>query len=119
MTPDKTFANVDGMPPAKKPHEMSYVDAGGELRRYTGAFLIMCGIAPLLMFSLLASKPGGPAYPILPSVVAGPFIIIGVVVTALGIFTKEPKRSAKRVGVGAGLIILGVILIFGIRAAIV
>lgn len=103
----------------KKKSEMSYVDAGGELRRYTGVFLIMCGVAPLVMFSLLASKPGGPAFPVLPNVVAAPFIVVGVVVTAIGIFTKDPKRSARRVGAGAALIVLGDILIFGLRAVLV
>ena len=99
----------------KKNTAMSYVDAGGDLRRYTGAFLIMCGIAPLLMFSLMA----GPGSPALPIVIAGPFIVAGIAVTAVGIFTTDPRRSAVRVGLGAALIILGDILVFSIRAALV
>ncbi|MDI6098591.1 hypothetical protein QLQ12_08255 [Actinoplanes sp. NEAU-A12] len=81
--------------------------------------LIFCGFAPLMMFTGLAFKIGEPDFPLVPVLVAAPFIVVGIVVTAMGIFTKDPKGSARRVGAGAALIILGDLLIFGIRAAIV
>ena len=98
---------------------MSYVDGGGELRRYTGVALIFCGIAPLMMFTGLALKIGEPDFPLAPVLAAAPFILVGIVVTAIGIFIKDPKGSARRVGAGAALIILGDLLIFGLRAALV
>ncbi|WP_328459411.1 hypothetical protein OHA21_27035 [Actinoplanes sp. NBC_00393] len=107
------------MPAERRNDRSSGTDASGELRRYTGVFAIFCGIAPLLMFSLLASKPGGPVFPVLPNLIAGPFIILGVVVTTIGIFAQDPTRSAQRVGAGAALIILGDLLIFGVRAAVI
>jgi hypothetical protein len=55
----------------------------------------------------------------LPIFVAAPFIVAGVVVTVLGIVAKDPKLSARRVGIGAVLIVVGDLLIFGIRAALV
>ena len=94
-------------------------DPAGELRRYIGVFLIFCGVAPLLMFTGLASKIGEPDFPALPVFLAAPFIVAGVVVTVLGIAAKDPKRSAQRVGAGAALILLGDLLIFGLRAALV
>ena len=94
-------------------------DPAGELRRYVGIFLIFCGVAPLLMFAGLAGKMGEPDFPALPIFVAAPSIVAGVLVTIRGIAAKDPKRSAQRVGVGAALIILGDLLIFGIRVALV
>nr|WP_221378926.1 hypothetical protein [Actinoplanes polyasparticus] len=104
---------------APKRHDRLSDDPSGELRRYIGVFLIFCGVAPLLMFSGLASKVGEPDFPALPIFVAAPFIVAGVVVTVLGIAAKDPKRSARRVGIGAVLIVLGDLLIFGIRAGLV
>lgn len=97
----------------------TFEDPSRDLRRYTGVFLIFCGIGPLLMFSLLAAKPGGPEFPVLPVPIAAPFILAGVVVTVIGIVATDPRRSAQRIGAGAALIALGVALIFGIRAALV
>ncbi|MFC7530131.1 hypothetical protein [Actinoplanes sp. GCM10030250] len=94
-------------------------DPSRDLRRYVGVFLILVGGAPLLMFSLLARSPGGSQFPVMPVVVAAPFIVAGAVVTAIGILTGDPKRSAQRVGAGAALIIVGDALIFGLRAALV
>jgi hypothetical protein len=71
------------------------------------------------MFSGLSAKMGKPDFPALPIFVAAPFIVAGVVVTVIGIAAKNPKRSAQQVGAGAVLIILGDLLIFGLRAAIV
>lgn len=62
---------------------------------------------------------GEPDFPALPVLVAAPFIVAGVVVTVLGIVAQDPKGSAQRAGVGAALIVLGDLLIFGIRAALV
>lgn len=104
---------------APKRHDRLSDDPAGELRRYVGIFLVFCGVAPLLMFSGLASKIGKPDFPALPVFVAAPFIVAGVAVTISGIVAKDPKRSAQRVGLGAALIILGDLLIFGIRAALV
>src|SRR5689334_15981563 len=96
---------------APKRHARLSADPARELRRYIGVFLIFCGVAPLLMFSGLASKIGEPDFPALPIFVAAPFIVAGVVVTVLGIVAKDPKRSAQQVGAGAALIILGDLLI--------
>ncbi|BEL06093.1 hypothetical protein Q0Z83_042840 [Actinoplanes sichuanensis] len=98
---------------------MSYVDAGGELRRYTGVAVIFFGVGTLMVFTMLAIKIGEPDFPVAPVLAAAPFIIPGIVITAIGVFTKDPKRSFRRVGVGAALILLGDLLIFGLRAVLV
>ena len=83
-----------------------------------GVFLIFCGVGPLLMFSGLAAKIGEPDFPVLPVLLAAPFLVVGVVVTVLGIAAADPQRSARRVGAGAALIVVGDLLIFGVRAAL-
>ena len=110
------FVTVDDMP-APNNNRLSD-DPSGELRRYVGVFLIFCGVAPLLMFAGLASKIGEPDFPAFPILLAAPFIVAGVVVTVLGIATRIPRLSAQRVGGGATLILLGDLLLFGIRAAV-
>jgi hypothetical protein len=84
------------MSASKKNGQMSYVDAGGELRRYTGVALIFCGLASLMMFTGLAVKIGEPDFTMTPVLIAAPFIVVGIVVTAVGIITRAPRRSAGR-----------------------
>lgn len=118
--PAQRFATVHGTLTIRGKARLStFEDPSRDLRRYTGVFLIFCGVGPLLMFSLLAAKPGGPDFPVLPVLIAAPFVMAGVVVTVTGIVAEVPKFSAQRIGVGAALIAVGVALIFGIRAVLV
>ncbi|MFC4071884.1 hypothetical protein [Actinoplanes subglobosus] len=104
---------------APRKNEMSHVDAGSELRRCTGVAVIFFGIGTQMVFTMLTIKIGKPDFPVAPVLAGTPLIIPGIVVTAIGIFTKDPKRSFRRVAVGAALIILGALSIFGVRVVLI
>ena len=91
-------------------------DPTRSLRFYLGAGLVFLAGAPLLMFTLAIVKnsPSFSPWPLL----AAPVLVAGIGLAVTGMAVKDPKRSARWLGIAAGLVVLGDVLLFGLRAVL-
>jgi ABC-type phosphate transport system permease subunit len=92
------------------------IDATRQLRWYLGLALVFAAVAPLLMMSLVASDPEAPDAALVPVFVGAPVNVVGVVLALRGMFTDDPIISARWLKTGAAMILVGVVLLFAVRA---
>jgi hypothetical protein len=94
------------------------IDATRQLRWYGGLGLIFLAFLPVLGMTLVATDPGAADNELLPVLIGGPVGVAGVVFVIRSMVSRDPAVSARLLAVGGGLVLLGDVLLFGVRAAI-
>ena len=94
------------------------IDATRQLRWYGGLGLIFLAFMPVLGFTLLATDPGAADNELIPVFVGGPVNVAGVVFVIRSMTSRDPASSSRMLAIGGALILLGDVLLVGIRAAI-
>ena len=89
------------------------------LRFSLGLGVTVLGGAPLGMFAVLAAQNGGPDFPASPVWVAAPFVLAGVSAVVRGMVLRDPRRAARALGAGAGLVLVGDLILYGLRALLI
>ncbi len=94
------------------------IDATRQLRWYGGLGLIFLAFMPTLGMTLVATDPGAADNELIPVLIGGPINLLGAAFVVRSMLWKDPATSARMLTIGGGLIVLGNVLVFGIRAAI-
>lgn len=92
------------------------IDETRQLRWYTGLGLVFLAVAPLLMMTLLATDEAAPDGAAIPLLVAGPVNLVGLVFVVRSMLATGPEVSARHLKIGATIVIVGTVLLFGVRA---
>jgi hypothetical protein len=92
------------------------IDETRQLRWYLGLGLVFLALAPLLMMTLLATDEAAPDGSATPLFIGGPVSIAGVVFVVRSMVAGSPEASARLLKIGATIVILGTVLVFGVRA---
>jgi hypothetical protein len=92
------------------------IDETRQLRWYLGLGLVFLAVAPLLMTMLLATDEAAPDGSATPLLIAGPVNLVGLVFVVRSMLAKSAEASARLLKIGAAIVIVGIVLLFGIRA---
>ena len=92
------------------------IDATKQLRWYVGLALVFAALAPLLMMVLLATDAAAPDGAIVPPVAGGPICVAGAAIVIRSMVTSDPERSARFLKIGAAVVLLGDVVLYGVRA---
>lgn len=91
------------------------IDETRQLRWYLGLGLVFLAVAPLLMMTLVASDEAAPDGASTPLFVAGPVNVVGLVFVVRSMLASRAEVSTRLLKIGAGIVIVGTTLLFGIR----
>ncbi|MFC7527572.1 hypothetical protein [Actinoplanes sp. GCM10030250] len=94
-------------------------DTTRQLRWFVGLLLVFLAVAPVAGLALVASDPGAADKEWISVFVAAPINLVGVVFAVGGMLAAEPRSSGLRLSIAAVLIVLGDVLLYGIRALVV
>ncbi|SNY58241.1 hypothetical protein [Paractinoplanes atraurantiacus] len=94
------------------------IDATRQLRWYSGLGLLFLAFIPVLSFTLLATDPGAADNELIPVFIGGPVNLAGAAFVIRSMTSREPAASSRMLAIGGALILLGDVLLIGIRAAI-
>lgn len=92
------------------------IDETRQLRWYVGLGLVFLAAAPLLMMALLATDEAAPDGAATPLFIGGPVNLVGLVFVVRSMLAGKPEVSARLLTIGAGMVIAGTALLFGVRA---
>ncbi|MBG0568387.1 hypothetical protein [Actinoplanes aureus] len=87
------------------------MDSTRELRWSVGLFLIFLAVVPVLGSAMVYDAW-------LPVLVAVPINTAGAALAAVGMGSRDPDTSARRLLLAAALILLGDAALYGLRAAV-
>ncbi|WP_213013689.1 hypothetical protein [Paractinoplanes toevensis] len=73
-------------------------------------------VAPLLMMTLLATQPDAPDGAAVPVFIAGPVNLVGLGLVLRSMFAADREVSARFLKIGAIVVLVGDLLLYGIRA---
>ena len=91
------------------------IDETRQLRWYLGLGLVFLAVAPLLMMTLVAGDEAAPDGATTPLFVAGPVNVVGLVFVVRGMLASRAEVSARLLKIGAGIVVVGTALLFGVR----
>jgi hypothetical protein len=94
------------------------IDETRQLRWYGGLGLIFLAVMPILGMALVATDPGAANNELLPVLIGGPINAVGAVLVIRSMLSRDPAASARLLAVGGGLIVVGDVLLFALRAAV-
>ena len=94
------------------------IDATRQLRWYGGLGLIFLAFIPVLGMTLVATDPAAGDNELLPVLIGGPINVAGVAFVIRSMLSRDPAVSTRMLVIGGALIVLGDVLLVGIRAAI-
>ncbi|MEU8816253.1 hypothetical protein [Actinoplanes sp. NPDC048796] len=89
-----------------------------QLRWYSGLGLLLLAFMPILSFTLFATDPGAADNELVPVFIGGPVNLVGAAFVIRSMTSRVPAASSRMLAIGAALILLGDVLLIGIRAAI-
>lgn len=92
------------------------IDETRQLRWYLGLGLVFLAVAPLLMMTLVASDEAAPDGAATPLFIAGPVNVVGAVFVVRSMLASQAEVSARLLKIGAAVVIVGTVLLFGVRA---
>lgn len=95
---------------------MAVIDETRQLRWYLGLGLAFLAVAPLLMMSLVATDSSAPDGAAVPLFVGGPINLIGLALVLKSMSSKDPAVSARFLKIGAAVVVIGVVLLYSVRA---
>lgn len=92
------------------------IDETRQLRWYLGLGLVFLAVAPLLMMTLLSTDEAAPDGAATPLFIAGPVNVVGLVFVVRSMLAGRAEVSARLLKIGAAIVIVGTVLLFGVRA---
>jgi hypothetical protein len=92
------------------------IDETRQLRWYLGLGLAFLAVAPLLMMTLLAFDSEAPDGAAVPVFVGGPVNLVGLALVLRSMFASDRVVSARFLKLGAVVVLVGDVLLYGVRA---
>ncbi|MEU4419790.1 hypothetical protein AB0F81_04140 [Actinoplanes sp. NPDC024001] len=96
---------------------MGLDDPTHELRWYLSLAVLFFAVGPVVALALVASDAGA-AGAWAPVLVAVPINLVGAVFAVMSMSTRDSRISARRLATAVGVVLLGDIALFGIRALV-